>query len=183
MEFFHEPKFDFMGKKWYFIGASLLLALIGIGSMIWHRGLTYGIDFRGGTLVYVKFANQPNIDAVRHQLDQENLRGATVVTYDAPDLHEFVIGLDLQATSSMNALDVGKRDIVTALTKLYGNAPEGKTDFNNAGRDVIADHLVATDPLGLASKGGDLANKAYQDLAQAIVSYRNAAPRSGLLTS
>jgi preprotein translocase subunit SecF len=183
MELFHEPKFDFMGKKWYFIGASLLLALIGIGSMIWHRGLTYGIDFRGGTLVYVKFAQQPNVDAVRRQLDQENLRGATVVTYDAPDLHEFVIGLDLQATSSMNALDMGKRDIVTALTKLYGNAPEGKTDFNNAGRDVIADHLVAADPLLLASKGGDVANKTYQDLSQAIVSYRNSPPRHGLLSS
>ncbi|HXJ91265.1 MAG TPA: protein translocase subunit SecF [Terriglobia bacterium] len=183
MEFFHEPKFDFMGKKWYFIGASLLLALVGIGSMIWHRGLAYGIDFRGGTLVYVKFAHPPNIDAVRQQLDRENLRGATVVTYDAPDLHEFIIGLDLQTTSSMNAMDMGKRDIVSALTKLYGNAPEGKTDFNNADREVIADHLVAADPLLLASKGGDAANKAYQDLAQAIVNYRKAPPRSGVLSS
>jgi preprotein translocase subunit SecF len=183
MEFFHEPKFDFMGKKWYFIGASLLLALVGIGSMIWHRGLAYGIDFRGGTQVYVKFAQQPNIDAVRHQLDQEGLHGFTIATYDQPSLHEYIVSLDLQATASMNALDEGKRDIVSALTKLYANAPEGKTDFNNADRAVIADHLVAADPLLLASKGGDAANKAYQDLAQAIVSYRKASPRSGVLNS
>src|SRR5215472_7096306 len=183
MEFFHEPKFDFMGKKWYFIGASLLLALVGIGSMIWHRGLAYGIDFRGGTQVYVKFAQQPNIDAVRHQLDQEGLRGSTVVTYEQPSLHEYIISLDLQTTASMNALDEGKRDIVSALTKLYGNVPEGKTDFNNADRDVIENHLVAADPLLLASKGGDAANKAYQDLAKAIVNYRKAPPRSGVLSS
>ena len=25
MEFFHEPKIDWMGKKWYFIGLTLLL--------------------------------------------------------------------------------------------------------------------------------------------------------------
>lgn len=183
MEFFHEPKFDFMGKKWYFISASLLLALVGIGSMIWHRGLKYGIDFRGGTLVYVKFAQQPNVDAVMHQLDKENLHGATMVTDEAPDLHRYIISLDLQTTASMNALDTGKQDIVSALTKLYGNAPEGKTDFNNAGRDVIGDHLVAADPLLLASKGGDVANKTYQDLAQAIVNYRNSPPRSGVLPS
>jgi preprotein translocase subunit SecF len=183
MEFFHDPKFDFMGKKWYFIAASLTLALVGIASMIWHRGLKYGIDFRGGTLVYVKFAQQPDIDKVRHQLDQEGLRGEQVETYDAPALHEFIVGLDLQTTSSMNALDAGKRDIVSALTKLYGNAPEGKTDFNNAGHDTIADHLVAADPLLLASKGGEAANKAYQDLAQAIVNYRNNPPRLGVLSS
>jgi len=183
MEFFHEPKFDFMGKKWYFISASLTLAVVGIASMIWHRGLKYGIDFRGGTLVYVKFAQQPNVDAVTHQLEQEGLRGFTVVTYDQPGLHEYIISLDLQTTAATNALDTGKGDIVSALTKLYGNAPEGKTDFNNAGRDTIADHLVTADPLLLASKGGEAANKAYQDLAQAIVSYRNAPPRSGLLSS
>ncbi len=50
MEFFHEPKVDWMGKKWYFIGLSLTLAVVGLISIAIHRGLVYGIDFRGGTL-------------------------------------------------------------------------------------------------------------------------------------
>jgi len=54
MEFFHEPKIDWMGVKWYFITLSLALALVGIGSMVYHKGLVYGIDFRGGTVVNVK---------------------------------------------------------------------------------------------------------------------------------
>ena len=78
MEFFHEPTVDWMGKKWIFIGSSLLLALIGIISIIAHRGLAYGIDFRGGTLVYVKFAQAPNIDKIRHELDAQKLNGATI---------------------------------------------------------------------------------------------------------
>ena len=81
MEFFHEPKIDWMGIKWYFISLSLALALTGIVSMIVHHGLVYGIDFRGGTLVYVKFAQVPKVDALRHELDKQNLRNATIQPY------------------------------------------------------------------------------------------------------
>ncbi|HEY6270536.1 MAG TPA: protein translocase subunit SecF [Terriglobales bacterium] len=183
MEFFREPKFDWMGKKWVFISCSLALALAGIISIIAHGGLTYGIDFRGGTLVYVKFAQQPNVDAIRHELDSENLRGNSVVQYDTPDKHEFMIGLDLRTTASTNALDAGKRDIIAALTKLYGKGPEGKADFNNASPQTIANTLIAADPLLLAPKGTEAATKAYQDLAQALVNYRNSPPRSGLVGS
>ena len=50
MEFFHEPKIDWMGKKWYFIGLSIPLLLAGMISIGVRRGLNYGIDFRGGTV-------------------------------------------------------------------------------------------------------------------------------------
>jgi len=183
MEFFHEPKFDWMGKKWYFITASLSLAALGIASMFWHHGLTYGIDFRGGTAVYVKFAQAPNIDAIRHELDAVNLQGNQVVQYDTADKHEFIISLDLRTTSSASALDIGKQDIVGVLGKLYGSGPEGKTDFNNASASTIADHLTASDPLGLASKGTEAATKQYQDLATAMVDYRKSPARGGLISS
>jgi preprotein translocase subunit SecF len=78
MEFFHEPKIDWMEIKWYFITLSLALALIGILSMVAHKGLVYGIDFRGGTLVDVKFSQPPNVDAIRHELDRAGLRNATI---------------------------------------------------------------------------------------------------------
>jgi len=183
MEFFHEPKFDWMGKKWYFISASLSLAVLGIASMFWHHGLAYGIDFRGGTAVYVKFAQTPNVDAIRHELDAVNLQGNQVVQYDTADKHEFIISLDLRTTSSASALDVGKQDIIGVLGKLYGSGPEGKTDFNNASASTIADHLITADPLGLASKGTEAATKQYEDLATAMVNYRKSPARGGLINS
>ncbi len=183
MEFFHEPKFDWMGKKWYFIGASLSLAVLGIASMFWHHGLAYGLDFRGGTSVYVKFAKEPNIDAIRHELDAANLHGNNVVQYDTADKHEFIISLDLRTTSSATALNIGKEDILAALGKLYGSGPEGKTDFNNASASVIADHLITADPLGLASKGTEAATRQYQDLATAMINYRKSPARGGLIGS
>ncbi|HEV2176796.1 MAG TPA: protein translocase subunit SecF [Terriglobia bacterium] len=182
MEFFHEPNVDWMGKKWYFIGCSLLLAVIGLGSIIWHRGLAYGIDFRGGTLVYVKFSKQPDVDAIRHKLDQANLRNASVQQYDAAYKHEFIIGLDLKTTTSASALDTGTQDILTALSGLYGAGPAGKLDFNNSSPVTVADHLLTADPLGLATKGSDVAAKTYQDLAAAIVGFRNDTAHGGLIS-
>ncbi|MBZ5514486.1 MAG: protein translocase subunit SecF [Acidobacteriia bacterium] len=181
MEFFHEPHIDWMGKKWYFISLTLILLVAGMASIAIKRGLTYGIDFRGGTLVYAKFAQQPNLDAIRSQLKKENLGGATIQGFGPASEHEVIIGLDVQTTTSTNALDAGKRDIVTALTGLYGTGPEGKVDFNNASPQTVAEHLIVADPLHVAWKGSDEAMRTYRELADALVNFRNAAPQSGLI--
>jgi preprotein translocase subunit SecF len=181
MEFFHEPKIDWMGKKWYFIGLSLVLFAVGMISIAVKRGLTYGIDFRGGTLVYVKFSHQLNLDAIRGQLKKEKLGTATIQRYGLASENQVIVGLDLQTTTSSNALDAGKRAIVNALAGLAGTPPEGKVDFNNASPQTVAEHLVVTDPLHLASKGSEEAMRAYRELADAMVNFRNGAPNSGLI--
>src|SRR2546427_2025868 len=175
MEFFHEPKIDWMGKKWFFIGISIPLLLAGLISMVVKGGLVYGIDFRGGTLVNVKFAAQPNLDEVRAQLERQNLRGETLQQYGPAAEHEVMIGLDLKSTSSA-ALDAGKQAIRKALAALYGEPPAGKVDFNNASAATVAANLTAADPLQLASQGGD-AEKTYRDLADAMASFRNNPPQ------
>ncbi|HEV3149824.1 MAG TPA: protein translocase subunit SecF, partial [Acidobacteriaceae bacterium] len=55
MELFHDVKIDWLGKKWYFLGFSLIFSVAGLLSIFfWHK-IPLGIDFKGGTLVYVKF--------------------------------------------------------------------------------------------------------------------------------
>ncbi len=181
MEFFHEPKIDWMGIKWYFIAMSLALAIIGVGSIVYKRGFAYGIDFRGGTVVTVKFAKTPNLDAIRSELDRLKLRGATIQRIGDPAEHEVIVGLDLRTTTQSEALDEGKRDIITALSGLFGQGQAGKVDFNNSSPQTVSEHLLTADPLALASKGIDTATKTYQDLAQAVVNFRNDPPRSGLI--
>ncbi|MBZ5544749.1 MAG: protein translocase subunit SecF [Acidobacteriia bacterium] len=181
MEFFHEPKIDWMGKKWYFIGLTLVLLVAGMASIAVKRGLTYGIDFRGGTLVYVKFSQQPNLDAIRNYLKKVNLGEATIQRYGPVSANQVIIGLDLQTTTSSNALDAGKRAIADALAGLSGAPPEGKVDLNNASPQTVAEHLVVADPLHLASQGSAEALRRYRELADAMVNFRNAARHSGLL--
>jgi len=181
MEFFHEPKIDWMGIKWYFISMSLILAATGLISMAVKGGLAYGIDFRGGTVVYMKFSKPPNLDAIRRELDRQNLRGPTIQGYGAPGNHEVMIALDLKTTTSSQALDQGRQAIVRALSGLYGPGEAGKLDFNNSSPQTVSDHLLAADPLGVSSQGFDSATKTYRDLAEALVKFRNSPPRSGLI--
>jgi len=182
MEFFHEPKIDWMGKKWYFIALSLPLLVLGLFSIAVHRGLVYGIDFRGGTEVAVKFAHDTKPDAIRNQLDQHGLHGATLQQIGAQADHEVIIGLDLKTTASSDALDAGKRAIVDALSGMYGAAPAGKIDFNNTSPQALADKLITADPLQLAIKGSEAADKSYHDLADALIKFKNSPPQSGLIT-
>lgn len=183
IEFFHDPQVDWMGKKKYFITLSVILLVAGIIAMIARHGLQYGIDFRGGTLVYVKFAQTPDLDAIRHQLDRENVHRATLQGYGPASANEIMVGLDLQTTSHMNALDAGKQDILKALNSLYAQGAPGRADFNNAGAQEIAGRLVVDDPLHLAAKGGDVAQNTYNSMAAAMVRYRTTPPRGGLIAS
>jgi preprotein translocase subunit SecF len=182
MEFFHEPKIDWMGKKWYFIAGSLVLLVAGMLSVAIHRGLEYGIEFRSGTQVTVKFATSPKISAIRHQLGEEKLSGATIQSIGPAAENQVMIELPLEENlSGTEALDAGKASIIRALTGLFGKGAAGKVDFNNASPKTVADHLLVADPLGLAAKGADTATNTYQKLAQEMVDYRNRAPQSGLI--
>ena len=174
MEFFRNPNIDFLGKKWYFLAFSLVFSVAGILSMLFWHGIPLGVDFRGGTLVYVKFSHKPNNDEIRAALDRVGLRNAKIQTYDRPELNKVLIDLPEQETSEA-ALDKGKAQIIGALET---SAPTGKTDLNNASSLTIKDYVLQKDPLHL----GTDADARYTAIAQAIASYRDKT-KGGVLSS
>jgi preprotein translocase subunit SecF len=174
VEFFQNTNIDFLGKKWYFLAFSLVFSVAGILSMLFWHGIPLGVDFRGGTLVYVKYSHTPDIAAIHAALDRAGLRNARVQAYDVPSNNEVLIALDIQETNEA-ALDKGKTEIIQALAK---NAPAGKQDLNNASSLTIKNLLIEKDPL---HAGAD-ADAKYAPIAQAIVAFRDKA-KSGVLTS
>jgi len=64
MELFRQTNFDFLRWKWWAIGASLALILVGFLAMA-TRGAKFGIDFAGGTQIALRFAAKPDIDRLR----------------------------------------------------------------------------------------------------------------------
>jgi preprotein translocase subunit SecF len=146
VEFFRNTNIDFLGKKWYFLSFSLVFSVAGILSMLFWHGIPLGVDFRGGTLVYVKFVDAPNISAVRGDLDKAGLHNATIQRYGNPADNEVVIKLDLKETSEAD-LDKGKNQILTALET---NPVQGKQNINNSDRigfTAVRDALLARDPV------------------------------------
>jgi preprotein translocase subunit SecF len=174
VEFFRNPNIDFLGKKWYFLAFSLLFSVAGVLSMLFWHGIPLGVDFRGGTLVYVKFAHTPDNDGIRAALDRVGLRNAKIQSYDKPESNEVLIDLAEQETSEA-ALDKGKAQIISALER---NAPAGKQDLNNASSLTIKNYLLEKDPLHL----GTDAETRYAAIAQAVVNQRDKI-RGGVLGS
>jgi preprotein translocase subunit SecF len=165
LEFFHNVNIDFLGKKWYFIAFSLIFSVAGLFSILFWHHIPWGVDFRGGTLVYVKFSHKPDLGAIRADLDRAGLKDPKIQPYDLPSLNEVLIDLDVRETSE-KALDQGKTQIIQALEK---NAPAGKTDLNNASFLAIKNYLMDKDPMHL----GTDADQKYTAQAQAVVNMRN----------
>jgi preprotein translocase subunit SecF len=174
VEFFRNPNIDFLGKKWYFLAFSLVFSVAGVLSMLFWHGIPLGVDFRGGTLVYVKFSHAPNNDAIRADLDRVGLHNAKIQSYGPAANNEVLIDLAERETNEA-ALDKGKAQIIGALES---KASEGKIDLNNASSLTIKDYLMQKDPQHLGSD----ADAKYTASAQAIVNYRDRA-KGGVLNS
>ena len=174
MELFRNPSIDFLGKKWYFLAFSLVFSVAGVLSMLFWHGIPLGVDFRGGTLVYVKFAHAPDDNAIRAALDRVGLHNAKIQRYGPLANNEVLVDLDVQETNE-SALDKGKAQIIGALET---NAPTGKQDLNNASSLTIKNYLLERDPLHL----GTDADARYTAVAQSIVDYRDKT-KGGVLQS
>jgi preprotein translocase subunit SecF len=162
LEFFRNTNIDFLGKKWYFLAFSLVFSVAGLFSMFFWHHIPYGVDFRGGTLVYVKFSHPPDDHALRAAMDHAGLHNAKIQTYDIPSRNEVLIDLDVQETNQ----DQGKTQIVRTL---QGQAPAGKKDMNNASFLDVKNYLMDKDPMHLGSD----ADQKYGQQAQAIVDTRD----------
>ncbi|EAL9914891.1 protein translocase subunit SecF [Campylobacter jejuni] len=71
MQFFSEKKiYDFMRMRFAAISLSFIL-FFGSIYLLWDRGLQYGIDFSGGTLVQLKYENAGPITQIREILEKQ----------------------------------------------------------------------------------------------------------------
>jgi preprotein translocase subunit SecF len=176
MELFKDVNVDWMGKAKYFVALSLILLVVGWASILKHGGMRYGIDFRGGTLVYVRFAGPAPLDQIRKGLSSAGLNDSTIQTISDNVLgggsqNDVVIGLEQKGQNDETSLDAGREAIVNVLHKTFGTADAGgKPDFNSSTKESLAAVLTEKDPLALGAAAGDR----YNQLAQRLLAARDA---------
>src|SRR6516164_9720766 len=93
MEIFKNTNFDFLGYKWPFIIASLVLSVAGLASLAVKGGPKYGIEFKGGMNMTVKFASEPPIERVRSVLSSALSSAPSVQTFENGS-NEILIGTE-----------------------------------------------------------------------------------------
>jgi preprotein translocase subunit SecF len=180
MNFFKQVDLDWMGNAKYFFGLSFLLLAAGLASILAHGGLFYGIDFKGGTVVDVRFAGPPPIDTLRNGLAQQGIGNSTIVPVSdltTANGNEVLINLEEKGQGA-EALDAGKTAILNALHATLGAGEAGKQDFNAAGAETIAEVLTRKDPLALGTAAGDR----YNQLARQLATFRDR-DRRGIVTN
>ncbi|MBV8907285.1 MAG: protein translocase subunit SecF [Acidobacteriia bacterium] len=176
MELFKQTNFDFLRWKWPFITASLVLSAAGLISIALHGGLRYGIDFKGGAQMTVRFAYPPPIDKIRSALAQKVKSGVQVENLTgAGSENEVVIGTAIEEERQLN---INRQAMSDALNVTFGQPASGKLDFNNASRQDLIDRL--RDPL--AAAGVAMSDPQLQSAVAAMLNFRDTPPRSGLIT-
>src|ERR1700712_3904750 len=78
MELFKQPNVDWLGKKWYFLGFSLIFSIAGILSLLFWHHVPLGVDFKGGTQIRVAFATPPNQDHIRQGSTEAGVHDACI---------------------------------------------------------------------------------------------------------
>ena len=97
IELFHEPRYNFIGRrKWAYI-VSMAITVIALLSLA-TKGLHYDIDFTGGTLVQVRFEQPPSVAAIRAGLTRIKLGESIIQQFGDP--REYIIRMPLTSTTS-----------------------------------------------------------------------------------
>ena len=81
-----------MNKRALTLGLSAV-AVVGSIALLATKGVEYGLDFRGGTLTYVRFEPQPPIDDLRHAVSSQSAARSPFRKFRVAE--KFIIGSEL----------------------------------------------------------------------------------------
>jgi preprotein translocase subunit SecF len=159
---FHEIKVDWLGKRRFFIGISIVLMLAGMGTALYRHkfhpngtdAFNLGVDFKGGTVVTARFKQAPPVDKLRSAINTAGVHDATIQpVLDKPGM--FLIRVPHQgsaevSTESQAGVDAARDNVRKALSS-FGPEADPKLKLEEDAK--AAYKIEGTDAVGqVASK-------------------------------
>ena len=120
IELFRGIKVDWLGKRKLFLAISGSIMLLGLVSLVVKGGFRYGVDFRGGTIVYVRFQQKPPLDQIRGELKDSQIQDFGTSGTD--------VMIEFQGAKEEADASAGREAITAALNKNF----QGKFEILNA---------------------------------------------------
>ncbi len=185
IEVFKNVRIDWLSNRRIFIAISVLLMLAGLGSAVFRQwkhpngtqAFNLGVDFKGGTVVTVRFKQRPSPEAIRAALVAGGIRDAVIqpIIDKASDALiklplEGKVDAESQAqegggdSESQAQIDPGRAKVKTALAQ-FGPEREPNEPIESP---KWAWEIIGTDAVG-AVAGAQLRNKAIAVTLAALV--------------
>jgi preprotein translocase subunit SecF len=139
----HDTKYDFI-KHWKTaVGATIAFIALGLVLMGYHEARTgsavnYSIEFLGGSVVQLKFAQAEQADAVRAAVDAAGFSGSEIASFGSPADYLVKVPPKPGATSAPDAPAIG-RQIAEQLAKSSPNNPVAVLRAESVGARVGAE--------------------------------------------
>ena len=138
-------------------------------------GLNLGVDFTGGTLVYVKFKEEPQLERIREILSEAALQAEEVIRFDDPSLNEVQIRMAAVESEEAQVVTLESNQIFEALRQEYDQSQveTGRIDLNNISKSRLSTSLQELDPEGLRDEQSiSEFSEHYGEQADKIIDYR-----------
>jgi preprotein translocase subunit SecF len=146
VELFKGIRVDWLGKRKLLFTISMVLLLIGMASLVVKGQFKYGLDFKGGTQVLVKFNESVDIGRIRSLMPDASIQAIQTTGSGS----EFQIELGKAAENE--DVSVGRQKVTEGLNKEFA----GK--FEVVGSESVS-----------AKVGGDLRRQAVMATLYALV--------------
>ena len=181
MDIVKNPNVDWLGFRWIFLSISLTLMVIA-GVSVALGGLNLGVDFTGGTLVHVKFKEEPQLERIRETLSEAALQAEEVVRFDELSLNEVQIRMVSVEGEEAQDVTLESNQIFEALRQEYDQSQSetGRLDLNNVSRSALSARLQELNPENSSEEQptSEL-SEYYGELADKIIDYRT--DQSGMI--
>jgi preprotein translocase subunit SecF len=181
MDIVKNPNVDWLGLKWIFICVSLVLMAI-VGVSVVRGGLNLGVDFTGGTLVYVKFSEEPQLERIRQTLSRAELQAEEVIRFDELSRNEVQIRMARVESEEAQDLSLESNQIFETLRQEYDQSlsETGKLDLNNVSKSALSARLQELNPQDSGEEPSlSESSENFRELADQIIDYRT--DQSGLI--
>ena len=159
MRLIKETKIDFMAQSRLGTIISTVLIIAGLLSIIFQGGLRLSIDFRGGSMVAVKYTSEMDIYDIREVLSAVSIEGQTY-DFSKNEIKHFgdLSTVSLRVPTLENQAENLNQWIVDLLYEAFPNdVPTDKTDF-----------ILSVETVG-PKIGAELSGKAYLAIISALI--------------
>ena len=147
MDIVKNRNIDFLKYKVPALILSLAIIAAGFVSIYLKHGLSYGVEFSGGTAIHSKFRSAAPLDAIRSALTQSGYKDSGVQGFQDPT--EVLVRLPQKMSSGEDTGAIGGRVIgLMNSAILHQNQPAEKHDLNTASESQILQYLQLKAPFG-----------------------------------